>query len=122
MIKTNQQSGSALIFSLLLLSMSLAIALTLSAVFIPKIKLASAAKNSIAAVYAAESGLEWCLYIDRIGNTTVPVMTNGATIQDNTLGSLDNNDCSPAAGADGATRVKLIGTYRDISRALEVSF
>lgn len=59
-------SGVAVILAVLLMGIFLSIALTLSAIFIPKIRTASDAKRSVGALFAAESGIEWCLYVNRV--------------------------------------------------------
>lgn len=104
----NLQSGIAILASLLLAGIMISIMLVLMAIFIPKIRVASDVKNSTAAVYAAESALEWCLYIDRVDDTAPrPVMSNGATFE--------VSDCK-------VKPVKATGTYRGISRAFEIGF
>ncbi|MEK7616151.1 MAG: type II secretion system protein [Patescibacteria group bacterium] len=107
MIKSNTQSGFALVVSILLVAVILSIALSLSAIFIPKIRIAAEAKNSVTAAYAAESALEWCLYSNRIEPVPSPTMTNGSTF---TI-----TDCS-------VSPVKATGTYRGVTRAFEISF
>lgn len=118
------QSGSIIIFVLLLLGIMLAIVLTLTSIFAPKITSSAQAKNSAAAIYAADSGLEWCLYLSRVNTTAAkPVMSNGAKLY-------RNDDATEIAGpvvpADvtycNTSPVKIIGTYQGVSRALEVSF
>lgn len=89
---------------------------TLSAIFIPKIKSATDIKNSVAAAYAAESAIEWCLYVNRIGVVSLPVMLNGATIINGTTNL-------PFVSADCATPpVKALGTYQGVTRSFEISF
>ena len=108
-------SGVAVLFSLITIGILLSIVLTLSAVFIPKIKLAAETKNSVSALYTAESGVEWCLYANRVGPVSLPVMANGGTYTDSTGGPLDVSDCN-------ASVIKVLGTYRGTTRAFEISF
>jgi hypothetical protein len=114
------QSGIISVFAVILVGAILAIGLTLSAIFIPKIKSSAEIKNSSAAAYAAESVLEWCLYINRIvpaaGSIAQPVMSNGAAyINGLTNAGFTESDCSTPA-------IKAIGTYRGVTRSFQISF
>lgn len=110
------QRGAAVLISILLVGVLLSIVLTLSLIFTPKIRASSEVKKSSAALYAAESGLEWCLYIYRRGAVAAPVMSNGASYVNGYTGNpLVAGDCSAAT-------IKVIGTYQGISRAFEISF
>jgi four helix bundle protein len=110
--------GQALVISILIVGFLLSIALTLSALFIPKIRATSETGKSSAALYAAESGLEWCLYVYKHGAVAAPVMGNLATFLNGNI-----NPPAPLTAADCLTPpVKILGTYQGISRALEISF
>ena len=110
------QKGQAIIIAVLFVAFLLSIALTLSLIFIPKIRASSEVKKSSAALYAAESGIEWCLYVNRHGSATLPTMSNGASfINGITNQPFDPADCSAAT-------IKAIGTYQGISRSFEISF
>jgi hypothetical protein len=116
-IKNNQQ-GSILIFSLSIMSVVLAISLSILAIYIPKIKTIRETANSMGAIYSADSILEWCIYEARnVGNAAVPTMANGATY------TLDAN--SPPFGGDPCPYAAIInhravGTFSGVSRSLEV--
>src|SRR3989344_219070 len=75
--------GSIIIFTLLMLSAILAITLTLTRIFLPRIRTITEATNSIGALYAADSAMEWCLYNNREKSPLLvqPVMANGASYQ-----------------------------------------
>ena len=110
------QSGVVVILAVLLIGIFLSIAFTLSAIFIPKLRTASDAKRSVGALYAAESALEWCLYVNRIGSTAQPVMGNGATyINGNTNVAFVESDCL-------ASPFRSVGTYQGVTRSFEISF
>ena len=111
----NDQSGAALLLTLLLISVMLAISFSLAGIFIPKIRQSVDAKFSTNAFYAAESGVEWCLYSKRVGVPGTLTLSNGAVAYDGNEGTLETTDCD-------ATTIKVIGTYQGVSRALEVSF
>src|SRR5690348_9680540 len=107
----NKERGSIIIFAVLLMGSILAISLTLAAIFLPKIRTATnAGSNSVKAVYAADSGLEWCIYTNR-GKPALaePAMTNGASF------SINPSDCS-VHPMDNT----VVGTYDGVSRAFQV--
>ena len=108
-------SGVVILFSILTIGVLLSIVLTLSAIFIPKVRLSGETRNSVGALYAAESGIEWCLYTNRIGPVSLPVMANGASYTDGNGGALDSSDCA-------ASPIKVLGAFRAVTRAFEVSF
>ena len=108
--------GAALVISVLLAGVLLSIVLTLSLIFIPKIRASSEIGKSPAALYAAESAIEWCLYANRRGSASMPAMSNGASfINGITNLPFDPADCSTSP-------IKAIGTYQGISRSFEISF
>jgi len=111
------QRGSIIIFTILMLSAILAITLTLTRIFIPKIRAITEATDSVSAVYAADSALEWCLYNNREKSPILPqpVMANGATYQ------IYNNG-SPSTCPGGETlNYRTVGTFRGVARSFEVS-
>lgn len=109
-------SGVVVIFSILLIGIILSIVLSLSLIFVPKIRSASDVKNSVAAAYTAESAIEWCLYVNRIGVVPLPTMSNGATF----VNGITN---LPFVSADcTASPIKAIGTYLGVARSFEISF
>ena len=97
----------AIIVSILLVGVILSIVFALSAIFIPKIRTAAETKNSTPAAYAAESGLEWCLYVARHGDVPAPVnpLGNGSTYE--------VSDCA-------VSPVKSTGQYRGVTRAFQI--
>lgn len=108
----DRQKGVIIIFTSILLGILMSIALALSAIFVPKIRLITEVKNSTGALFAAESGLEWCLYKNQIIPPTTPpppTMSNGATYQ------LVPPDCSGKS-------LKAVGTFRGVIRAFQVDF
>lgn len=116
-LKPDPQSGIAVVIAVLFIGVLTSIVLALSLIFLPKIRLAGEIKRSSAALYAAESGLEWCLYVNRYGNVALPAMSNGATYVNAATNVLPaTGDCVPPASS-----IKIIGTYQGISRAFEIS-
>ena len=93
----------------------LAITLALAAIYLPKLRTAGdAGAGSIGAIYAADSALEWCIYTNRANPVLPqPVMVNGATYTilpnvPNTCATLPLNN-------------QAVGTYRNVSRSLQVT-
>ena len=109
--KHTSQQGVAIIISILFVAVILSIVFSLSAVFIPKLRSAAEIKSSVPAAYAAESGLEWCLYKNRKAPAPAPQFDNGASFL------LNPADCSGAVPT-----VKSLGTYRGVTRAFELTF
>ncbi len=112
------QNGQAIVISVLIVGFLLSITLTLSLLFTPKIRASSEITKSSAALYAAESGLEWCLYVYRYSVVAAPVMANSATFLNGKV-----NPPVPLAPADCSNPpLKVLGTYQGISRSFEISF
>ena len=99
----------AILITILMVGVMLSIAFALTAIFLPKIRVASDTKNSVTALYAAESSLEWCLYKNKVSPTTILslIMENGS--------STSLSECT-------ATLAKAIGTYKGVTRAFELTF
>jgi len=107
--------GVAALMAILLVGIFLSIVLTLSAIFIPQLRTSGEVKRSSSAAFAAESAIEWCLYINRIGSTAFPVFANGATV----INGITN---LPFIEADCvAPPFKAVGTFQDITRSFEIS-
>lgn len=106
--KQNQQ-GVIVLFSLFLVGIVLAMSLTLTSIFIPKIRLSGETKKSSAALYAADSAIEWCIYVIRHGSVPAPIMSNGATYT-----------VSPPACTSSPVRAE--GVYQGITRVYQLDF
>lgn len=124
--KDNKSRGAILVFSILVMVMMISITTAILGIFLPKIRLASSPLRSVVALYAADSGLEWCLYINRAKPTPQPLPLP-------TIGS--NNGVQvviyyPSAGTtvatcDSATETTLdhrsVGSYQGVARSLQLS-
>ncbi len=64
--------GTVLIYVLLTISIILSMALFLTAIFADKVRTSFDYPNSVTALYAADSGVEWCLYVN-LSNVSPPV-------------------------------------------------
>src|SRR3989344_7563991 len=111
------QRGSIIIFTLLMLSAILAITLTLTRIFLPRIRTITEATNSIGALYAADSAMEWCLYNNRgkVPLLARPAMANGSTYQ-----IYRNNSISACPDIE-SLNYRTVGNFRGVSRSFEVS-
>ncbi|MBI2003637.1 MAG: hypothetical protein HYS78_01530 [Parcubacteria group bacterium] len=100
--------GTVLIYTLLTVGIILSIVFFLTGIFASKLRLAFDFSNSVAALYAADSAIEWQIYNTlKEPDAVSPSLFNGATFTVSTpLGSFP---------------VKVIGKFRGVSRALEVS-
>ena len=120
-----KQRGSIIIFSVLILTVVTAATLTLTAIFVPKIRTVGETINSAVAIFAADSAAELCLYEARQQPSSIvsrPLMTNGATF---TIASLSASplDITPDCTilGSGSFEFRAVGTYNGVSRALELS-
>lgn len=119
------QSGSILIYAMLIMASMLAIGLTLGSLFIGKLKSASAVRDSITALYVADSAAELCLYEARQGAPAPsPRMEFAGTvlfeIKSTEPGNPDvTGDCSVLGSSSFGFRAT--GTYRGVRRTLEIS-
>lgn len=110
--KDNQkQSGIALLLTIIILSAVTLIAVLIADIVVVQLKLAKDISDSQAAVYAADSGVEWQLYQIRKGvSVTSPVMSNGATVTTTVTGMVPS------------FTIKSLGSYKSVKRQFEVSF
>lgn len=116
------QRGSILIYAMLTMSSMLAIGLTLNSLFLGKLKSAVAARDSVGALYAADSTVEKCLYEARQnGNQPAMKFSNGATYTVvNIVGTADVTDNCASLGSS-SFQFRATGTYRGVRRSLEIS-
>jgi hypothetical protein len=130
MNQISNNKGSIIIYSLLIMSVILAIGFSMNTMFIRNLRNVSAAHDSVIALYAADVGVELCIYeartetgIDngdvvlgeRFTNTdfqptfAVTNLTNDQTVTE---------DCTVLGTA--SFRFRSTGTFRQSSRALEI--
>jgi len=100
--------GTALIYVILTIGIILNIAFFMSAIFAAKLRLSFDFPNSVIALYAADSGIEWQIYNQLKNPDAVqPLFTNDASFS--------------VVSPPGAFPIKVIGKFRGVSRALEIS-
>ncbi len=105
------QKGIALLLTVVIISMILLIATLIANIVVTQLKLAGDINDSTAAIYAADSGVEWQLYQIRNGvSVSAPVMSNGATVSVTVTGAYPN------------FTIKSLGSYGVVKRQFEVGF
>ena len=107
----NKESGSVLIFSILILGTILVMTLTLVSIYVPKIKISFESVGSSVAIMSADSASEWCLYVNRGKSPSVPqpVMSNGATY------TITPPDCSAQP-----LNFRAVGAYGGVNRSFQI--
>jgi len=121
---TINQKGSALYFSLIVLSILLAVIFGVSTIIVVQLKTISEAGQSVISLYAADTGIEKALY-DRkfvVFPTEIPpssseVLSNGAQYQ-TTIYQAGDPEC-PTTTAYWFC-VESMGKFKDIKRGLRV--
>lgn len=113
-----KERGSILIFAVLMLSVILTITLTLASIFAPKLRSISETANSVKAIYAADSALEWCLYNNRYPLAPIlsPVMSNNASYKIYDTGGTEVANC-----ATQPLDYRTVGSYSGVNRSFEVT-
>lgn len=107
-ISNGMKQGTALIYVLLTVGIMLSIAFFMASIFASKIRLSFDFSNSVAALYSADSAIEWKIYNQlKEPDANQPILENGATF----------NIVSPL----GVLPIKVIGSFRGVSRAVEIS-
>ena len=105
----NSEHGVTMLLTAIILAIVLATATAAAGVVVLQIKLAGNAADSVGAVYAADTGVEWQLYNIRHSTTTAPTMANNATFE-----------TSVAWGPP--VILKSLGTFRGAKRQFQLSF
>lgn len=118
------QKGSVLVYALLMLSVTLAISLTLTGIFVPKLRTVREAGDASVALYAADSGFEHCLFeIRKLTDSGWDGrLSNGAQFTVRTLPGetlVPGNDCVSIASA--SFQFRSTGTFRGVTRSLEIA-
>lgn len=102
----NSQNGQVLLITVLVLMSTFALAIALGGMVLFELRAMVNTNESVKALYAAESGVEWQLFRANKGNTDLPIMTNGTTYE---------NDSGPGY-------IRSSGNSGRVNRAMEVSF
>lgn len=109
--KNNKENGITLFLTMIILSIVILISVLIANIVIVQLRLAKDIDDSQAAVYAADSGVEWQLYQIKKGvSVSSPVMSNGAVVETTVTGTAPN------------FTIKSLGSYQSVKRQFEVSF
>lgn len=110
-VKNTSQNGIALLLTVVILSIVTLIVVLIANIVIVQLRLAKDIGDSQAAIYAADSGVEWQLYQIRKGIAVAsPAMSNGATVETTVTGAAPN------------FTIKSLGSYNLVKRQFEVNF
>lgn len=116
------QRGSVLIFSFLILSVITSVSFAVLAIFLPKLKIVSDPFKSSVAISVANSGLEWCLYVNRGKPTPEPLpppsFINGATLA--IYYPLTSTTIAACVSTETPMSHRAVGTYLGVTRSLEI--
>ena len=112
-----EEKGSILIFSVLMLGVILTITLALGNIFLPRLRTSTEAINSVAAIYTADSALEWCLHEQRARTPSVSVPTMSITATYVIYFGSGLASCTPA---ETPLNHRAVGTYRGVTRSLDM--
>ncbi len=119
----NFERGQALVLTVLLLAVILAIALAISNIFVVEIRLSGDVTESVKAVMAADSGIEWMLFKERKVLPEDPSPSFNGWPCGGSACSL-NNGASFAVTkvVNGGTDLVSIGDFQKTRRGLRVSY
>lgn len=142
-IRENKK-GSIIVYSLLIMTVLLGIGFSMNTIFLRNLRNVSQARDSVIALYAADVGVEVCVYEARTGQrvdrttafetSTIDISANpdpqgqttniarnvpAFTLTNLADDSVVSADCTALGSASFGFRST--GTYRDSSRALEIS-
>ena len=120
----NEQDGSMLVLSLIILGIIVAISLSITALLIPRAAIIREISNSVPALYSADSAMEWCIYEIRYSERILkPQMSTSISVWGGTPpGYLIKDVQNPIEGNecpyDDEYNHGAVGTYGGVSRAL----
>ncbi len=108
-----KEKGIAVLITVMIISIVMLVATLIASVVSVQLKLASDIGDSITAIYAADSGVEYKLYQIRkagILTNTEFSLSNGATVSVTVLRAFPN------------LTIKSLGSYLSVKRQFEVNF
>jgi hypothetical protein len=117
------EKGSIIIYTIMILITVVTISLALLKIVLPKFHIVRESIYSTIAFFAADSSVELCLFTGRIdtsGLATPPTQT--LLLQNFTITGV-NIVTTPAScpfNLAGTAQIRSVGTYRGISRSLEI--
>lgn len=111
------QKGSILIFSVLMLGVILTITLSLGNIYLPRLRTSTEAINSVAAIYTADSALEWCLHEQRSRTPSVVAPTMSITA---TYVIYFGSGIATCTSSEDPLNHRAVGTYKGVTRSLDI--
>jgi hypothetical protein len=110
----NNNKGSSLLLTLLIISAVLSIAFGISGLSLGEIRISRDAPKSLVAYYAADAGIECQMHADRL---IVPNCVSACL-------DVASEICYEVtvSGVSPARTIKASGTYQDIRRAIELTY
>ena len=114
--KQKSESGVSLIFTILFLGILLSTGLGIANLMLKEIKISSNIGYSVPAYYAAETGIEKILYIDRKGS--------GLSVGDKENGNLSVGSKfeTEVTQINPEIIIKSVGSYNKVRRGIEVDY
>ena len=120
--KRHNEHGISLLLTVLILSSTLAISLMIAALIMSEVKLSGRVEDSTVAYFAADTGVEGCLYFERKGSGCEtgldPDIEGTLNISDGTVASYEVK----FENVGGFISVKSLGSYLDTKRGVEVNW
>lgn len=111
-----------MVYTMLILVSIMVISLALLRLIIPKVKIVREVGNSVVAVYAADTGMEWCLFSNRNNPSSIAVPAKPislVTVPGVTIQYYQNSNPTNCP-FDAVINFRTVGNYRGISRSFEV--
>lgn len=114
--RTREKGASSILLAFLIISLLAVVSLALSYLMLQQLKMTVESGKSVVAIYAAETGVEKCLY--QIRKSTGNGCDSAAAQESDTL----SNNSSYVADYDGSGEIKSIGHFGNTSRRIEVTW
>lgn len=111
-----QKGAAALLLVILIMVVILAIGLSLSGLGTNQIKMSSDIGKTTQAFYAADAGIEQCIYQEETGSGPCASVEGEITVA-----TLDNG-ATYSAKRESANTISALGQFRGTSRKIEVSW
>lgn len=116
----NYTKGASIFLAVMILSSLLAIGLGVTAIILPQLKITENIDDSIKAIFAADAGVERCLYNIRKEGGDCSALENPYTLANNvSYAKLESTTSCPPSNPTG---YKYEGRYRRVHRALEFCY
>lgn len=118
-MKKNNQRGISLLLTILIMAAIFSIAIAVSILSLGEIKISRESTRSLTAYYAAESGVEWAMYEDRVIGKYPQTYSSGRICLDP-----DDEICYSvdASGTSPSRKIKSDGSYKTTVRSIESTY